>query len=96
MDHGPATEWQTEKSQDFNARLGIVMFAVFTPIYLAFILIAVISPTTMGKDVGSLNVAIVYGFGLIILAILQAIIYNAICSNREKQDDVIDTKGEDK
>ena len=63
------------------------MFSAFTPIYLAFIFLAVISPTTMGKDVGSLNVAIVYGFGIIILAIVQAIIYNIICSAKEKHDD---------
>jgi len=97
MEHGPATEWKEEKSQSYKAKLGILMFAIFTPIYLAFILICVISPSTMAKDVGSLNVAIVYGFGIIILAIIQAVIYNIICSNKEKHDHVNDdTKGENK
>jgi uncharacterized membrane protein (DUF485 family) len=95
MEHGPATEWQVEKSQAFKTKLGLIMFAIFTPIYLAFIFICVISPPTMAKDVGSLNVAIVYGFGIIILAIIQAVIYNIICSNKEKHDHVNDdTKGE--
>ena len=40
----------------------------------------------MAKDVGSLNVAIVFGFGIIILAIIQALIYNFICSKKEKAD----------
>jgi uncharacterized membrane protein (DUF485 family) len=86
MGHGPSTQWQAEKSQAFKTRLGLIMFACFTPVYLAFILISVISPSFMAKDVGSLNVAIVYGFGIIILAIIMAVIYNAICSKKEKQD----------
>jgi uncharacterized membrane protein (DUF485 family) len=97
MEHGPATEWQVEKSQNYKAKLGLVMFAIFTPIYLAFIFICVISPSTMAKDVGSLNIAIVYGFGIIILAIIQAVIYNIICSKKEKHDHVDDgVKGEGK
>ena len=64
------------------------MFACFTPIYLAFIFIAVISPSTMARDVGSLNVAVVYGFGIIVLAIIQAVVYNFICSAKEKHDHV--------
>lgn len=73
------------------------MFAIYTPIYLAFILISVISPAFMSRNVGSLNVAIVYGFGIIILAIIQAIIYNFICSAKERHDHVAgDGKGEAK
>jgi len=90
MGHGPSTEWRTEKSQAFKAKLGVIMFVAYTPIYLAFIIISVISPSFMAKDVGSLNVAIVYGFGIIILAIIQAVVYNAICSNKEKHDHVIE------
>ena len=62
------------------------MFAIFTPIYLAFILIAVVSPKSMGADVGSLTFAIVFGFGIIIVAIIQALIYNIICNRREQTD----------
>jgi len=90
MGHGPSTQWQTEKSQAYKARLGIIMFAAYTPVYLAFILISVISPSFMSKSVGSLNVAIVYGFGIIIVAIIQAVVYNAVCSNKEKHDHIPD------
>ena len=93
MEHGPATEWQEEKSQGFKTRLGLIMFAIYTPIYLAFMLIAVISPKAMAIEIGSLNLAIVYGFGIIILAVIQAVIYNAICSRREKADHVDNTSG---
>jgi len=95
MEHGPATEWRVEKSRAYKTKLGLIMFAIYTPIYLAFIIISVVSPSFMGIDVGSLNVAIVYGFGIIILAIIQAIIYNIICSRKEKLDHV-ETKGDGK
>lgn len=94
MEHGPSAKWRVEKSQAYKTKLGLIMFTAFTPIYLAFIFLAVVSPTTMAKDVGSLNVAIVYGFGIIILAIIQAVIYNIICSNKEKHDTVDDPRGE--
>jgi uncharacterized membrane protein (DUF485 family) len=95
MSHGPATEWKEEKSQGYKTKLGLIMFAIYVPIYLVFILICVLSPKTMGIDVGSLNVAIVYGFFLIVLAIVQALIYNYMCSKREKMDKVAEkAKGE--
>jgi uncharacterized membrane protein (DUF485 family) len=87
VDHGPATEWKEEKSQNFKAKLGIWMFALYTPIYFAFVISAVVSPQFMARDVGKLNVAIVYGFMIIVLAIVQALIYNWICDRREKRDE---------
>jgi uncharacterized membrane protein (DUF485 family) len=87
MEQGPASKLKAENSQDFKTKLGLIMFAIYTPIYFAFIVICVVSPQFMARDVGSLNVAITYGFALIILAIIQALIYNRICSKREKQVD---------
>jgi hypothetical protein len=60
---------------------------------VAFILISVISPQTMATNIGPLNLAIVYGFGLIIFAILQAILYNYLCSRKEKGDDTSSNGG---
>ena len=94
MEHGPATEWREEKSQDFKKKLGLIMFAIYTPIYFAFVVICVVNPKLMARDIGSLNLAIVYGFGIIILAIIQAVIYNYICSRREKADEIANAKDE--
>ncbi|MFC2022973.1 DUF485 domain-containing protein [Chloroflexota bacterium] len=94
MEHGPATEWREEKSQDFKKKLGLIMFAIYTPIYFAFVVICVVNPKLMATDIGSLNLAIVYGFGIIILAIIQAVIYNYICSRREKEDEIANAKDE--
>ena len=94
MKDGPSGKLKPESSQSFKAKLGLIMFAIYTPIYFAFIIICVVNPQFMARDVGSLNVAVTYGFGLIILAIIQALIYNRICSKREKgEDGTDDTKG---
>jgi uncharacterized membrane protein (DUF485 family) len=93
MAHGPATEWKTEKSEGFKTKLGLIMFAIYVPMYLIFVFICVFNQKLMAMDVGSLNLAIVYGFFLIVLAIIQALIYNYLCSKREKMDQELD-KGE--
>ena len=87
MEHGPPSEWQEDKSEGFKVRLGLIMVAFFTIIYFAFIILAVTNPQAMANDVGSLNVAVVYGFGIIIVAIIQALIYNFVCSRRENCDE---------
>lgn len=85
MSHGPATEWKETKTfEKRKARLGVVMFVIYTVIYAGFIFINVMDNRIMRISVGSLNVAIVYGFVLIALALVLAIIYNHICTRAEK------------
>jgi len=95
MGHEPATEWQEDKCESFKIKLGLLMIVIYTIVYFAFIVIAVTNPQLMGRDVGSLNLAIAYGFGIIILAIIQALIYTFACSRKEKEaEDAIADKGE--
>lgn len=86
MEHGPASEWKEDKSEGFKTKLGLIMVAIYTVVYFTFIIIAVSNPQLMAKDVGGLNLAITYGFGIIILAIIQALIYNFACSRHEKNN----------
>jgi len=80
VDHGPATEWkEDEKTKKIKTRFGIWMFVGYTVVYAVFIIINVVNPQIMGLEVGMLNLAIVYGFGLIALALIMALIYNALC-----------------
>ncbi|MFC1946865.1 DUF485 domain-containing protein [Chloroflexota bacterium] len=96
MSHGPAEEWKEDKSEGYKAKFGFVMIAVFSIVYAIFILICVISPKTMANSVGSLNVAVAYGFGIIVLAIIQALIYNFFCSRKENEYEKADSvKGDD-
>jgi len=58
------------------SKLGLVLFAFYTLLYLGFVLINAFSADTMETIVVSgLNLATVYGFGLILAAILLAFIY---------------------
>ncbi len=85
MSHGPAVEWKKDNASAAKTRLGVIMVLIYTLIYSGFILINVIKPKIMKTDVGSLNVAIIYGFGLIITALVQAFIYNIICNRMEEK-----------
>ena len=86
MVHGPTSEITKDKSENFKTRIGIINFIVYTAFYLIFVFICVLNPELVAMKVGSLNLAVAFGFFLIIVAILQAIIYNAVCSRREKKD----------
>lgn len=85
MHHGPSTEWKDDSSTGKKTKLGIWMFLIYTLIYIGFIVINNCFPKLMAADVGSLNVAIVYGFGLIVVALIQAFIYNHICTRAEEK-----------
>ena len=84
MSHGPATEWKKDKASSLKELLGKWMFLLYTLVYAGFIFINVFSPEFMGIDVGSLNVAIVYGFGLIVFAIFLAFAYNHVGTHAEE------------
>ena len=85
MLHDPA-EMQKEADQasQYKTRLGLIMLAVYGAIYLAFIVINVAKPRVMGTIVvGGLNLAIIYGFALIVIAFILAIAYNWACTRHE-------------
>jgi uncharacterized membrane protein (DUF485 family) len=84
MGHGPAAQWGEDKASDYKARLGVYLFIFYILIYAGFIVINLLSPKTMGVIVlAGLNLACVYGFGLIILAIVMGLIYNHMCTKKE-------------
>ena len=60
----------------YNARLGLVFFAIYAAVYAGFIGVCTFDYEAMGKPVlEGLNLAIVYGMALILLAIVMAVIY---------------------
>ena len=62
-----------------NARLGIVLFVVYVLVYAGFVALAAFAPSVMAKEIAGVNVAIVYGLALIVLALLLAIVYMILC-----------------
>lgn len=84
MKHEPAPEMGHDAASAFKARLGLILFAIYGLVYAGFVAINTFSPSTMGQiALAGLNLAVVYGFGLIILAIVMGLIYNVICSRAE-------------
>lgn len=59
-----------------TSRLGLSLFVIYTLLYLVFVLLNAFAADTMEVVVvAGLNLAIVYGFGLILAAIAMAFIY---------------------
>lgn len=84
MDHGPVVEHEKDYASSFKSRVGFILFLVYGVIYAGFVIINTVTPQTMEmKVVFGLNLAVTYGFGLILLAILLGIVYNAVCTRKE-------------
>lgn len=96
MEKEESTQMEAEKSGAYKSKTGIILFFVFTPVYLTFVILSVLNPSLMATEIGSLNLSVVYGFGLIGFAIILAILYNYLCNKRERGDDVTLDSEEDK
>lgn len=86
MLHEPATPAGKDPASPYKMRLGIRMFIVYAIFYAGFVAINLISPLTMSTIVfAGLNLATVYGFALIIGALIEALIYDALCRRKEAE-----------
>lgn len=84
MLHEPSVEIGTDKAAPKKAKLGVIMFFIYTIVYAGFVLIGLTKPELMGLElIGGQNIAIIYGFGLIVLAIVMGFIYNYLCTTYE-------------
>ncbi len=67
------------------SRLGLTLFAIYCLCYAGFIGLAAFSFSTLSaRPFGGVNLAVIYGFGLIGLAFLLAILYLAFGSVEER------------
>jgi uncharacterized membrane protein (DUF485 family) len=86
MHHGPAVELGKDNSIPKKTKLGVILCIIYSAIYAGFVFIGTIYPEFMGATViGNLNVAYVYGMGLIILAVVMGLAYNHFCTAFEKE-----------
>lgn len=71
------------KTKDYEKRklkIGIRMTILYSIAYLGFMILSVFIPEAMrSRALFGLNLASSYGLGLIILAIIFAVIYNQLC-----------------
>jgi uncharacterized membrane protein (DUF485 family) len=63
-----------------KSAIGIRMTLLYSLVYAGFVALSVFQPTWMGvRALFGLNLAVAYGLGLIVLAILFALVYNQLC-----------------
>ncbi|MDB5014904.1 MAG: hypothetical protein JWQ25_3106 [Daejeonella sp.] len=84
MHHGPAAELGTDHASAKKAKLGVWFFYLYLFLYAGFVVVGVLNYELLGLEVfGGLNLAIVYGIGLIVFAVLLGVLYNNMCSRYE-------------
>jgi Protein of unknown function, DUF485 len=78
--HLPPEETRDPVAERHNARLGLVLFAVYLAGYGAYVAISTFRPAVMDKvPFLGINLAVVSGMGLIIGAFVLALVYAALC-----------------
>jgi uncharacterized membrane protein (DUF485 family) len=69
-----------------NARIGFILFVVYTVFYGSFVLLNAFVPDIMEiKPVAGINLAILYGFGLIIVALALSLVYGMMCQTESSE-----------
>jgi hypothetical protein len=86
MLHEPATPVGKDPAGPYKMRLGIWMFIFYSIFYASFVAINLLNPMAMAEIVfAGLNLATVYGFALIIVALIEALVYDAMCRKKETE-----------
>jgi len=87
MHHGPAVESAPDPASRYKSRLGVWMFLFYCLLYAGFVFINVLTEGEAMQVivVAGLNLAVVYGMSLIVVALVLALIYNALCTAKEKE-----------
>ncbi len=81
LDHGgESTEARDESVERHNARVGMVLFIAYLAVYAAYMVVNVLVPEWMDVvPFWGLNLAVLWGMGLIVGALILSIIYMLLC-----------------
>ena len=86
MLHEPATPVGKDPSGPYKMRLGLWMFGFYCLFYASFVAINLLNPLAMSTIIFlGLNLATVYGFALIIVALIEALVYDGLCRKKEAE-----------
>ena len=84
MNHGPAVELGVDHASSKKAKLGVLFFFIYLIFYTGFVVIGVVNYELLSDEFAfGLSLAIFYGIGLIIFAVLLGIVYNFLCTRYE-------------
>jgi uncharacterized membrane protein (DUF485 family) len=72
-----------------DARIGMTLFSVYLVLYGGFVLVNAFAADWMeAKPIAGVNLAVLSGFGLIIAALVLALVYGLLCrTGSEQQSD---------
>lgn len=77
-------EPEADLASEKKAKLGIKFFFLYLFFYAGFVAIGVLNYELLAYEViAGINLAIFYGIGLILFAVLLGILYNFLCSRYE-------------
>ena len=82
LDHGSnhTKEVEDPRIAARNAKYGMILFLVYLVFYGGFVGLNAFAPAQMEQTPAlGLNLAILYGFGLIVAALLLALVYSWLC-----------------
>jgi uncharacterized membrane protein (DUF485 family) len=84
LDHGPNLQNADDDAGSARrARIGLVLFTVYLLLYGGFVLLSAWAPDLMDRTpLFGVNVAVLYGFLLIIVAFVLAVLYGWLCRSR--------------
>ncbi|MEY4565679.1 MAG: hypothetical protein RLY14_649 [Planctomycetota bacterium] len=73
-------QFEPEHISQRNARYGVILFTVYLILYAIFVLLNTFWPEVMDAvPFAGLNLSILYGFGLIAMALVLALVYSWLC-----------------
>jgi uncharacterized membrane protein (DUF485 family) len=77
-----------------NAKIGMTLFCVYLVLYGGFVGLSAFSPETMEwMPIEGVNLAILYGFGLIVAAFVMAMLYGFLCRGKDEPGPPTETRG---
>jgi len=86
MQHEPAVELGEDLASKRKSSLGLKLVCIYGLFYFAFVFIGLFYTDVLSiKLFGGLTLAVVYGFSIIILAIVMGFIYSLICTRKEEE-----------
>lgn len=94
--HVNSTTEEKEIVTQQKSKLGVKLFFVYLICYAGFVILGVFKYELLATTVfAGLNLAVVYGIGLIVFAVIMGIIYNYYCTKYEDDAEKADelTKG---
>ncbi len=63
-----------------NTRMGVILLTVYVIFYGGFMALSAFWPAAMAETpLGGANLAVLYGFALIVLALVLALVYMKVC-----------------